>query len=277
MVPPIRFLLRGLEARTPDDVEIHAVGEVSVRLHRPPGVATGPRPAILWIHGGGYVIGTPAQDDHTCRRLSRELGAVVAAVKYRLAPEHAHPVPLNDCHDALVWLAGRDEVDTNRVAIGGASAGGGLAAGLALMARDRGEVQPVAQVLVYPMLDDRTALRTDIDERGMRLWNNASNRFGWTSYTGVPPGSRGVGEHAVPARTDDLTNLPPAWIGVGTLDLFHDENVAYAGRLREAGVECALVVVDGAFHGFDGTVPRAQVSKDFVAARSAAFAAAFAS
>ena len=127
---------------------------------------------MLWIHGGGYVIGSAAQDDAVCRHLAHELGRLVAAVDYRLAPEHPFPVPLHDCHDALVWLANRGDVDADRVAIGGASAGGGLAAALALLARDRAEVRPAFQLLSYPMLDDRTALRTDIDERHFRLWNN---------------------------------------------------------------------------------------------------------
>jgi acetyl esterase/lipase len=216
------------------------------------------------------------QDDATCRRFARALGAVVAAVEYRLAPEHPFPTPLHDCHDALAWLASRDDVDADRVAIGGASAGGGLAAGLALLARDRGEVGPVKQVLAYPMLDDRTVLRNDIDERSLRLWDNRANRFGWSSYTGLPPGSPRISGLAAPARHDDLTGLPPAWIGVGTLDLFHDEDVAYAERLRSAGVDCELDIVDGAFHGFDIVRAGAQVSKAFAAAQRTAFAAAFA-
>ena len=275
-LPIVRFPVRLLARRQPQDVEIHTVGDVSVRLHRPPGPATGPHPALLWIHGGGFVIGTAAQDDGTCRRFARELGAVVAAVEYRLAPEHRFPVPLHDCHDALAWLAARDDVDASRVAIGGASAGGGLAAGLALLARDRGEVHPVAQVLAYPMLDDRTVLRNDIDQRSLRLWDNRSNGFGWSSYTGLPPGSPAVSGLAAPARCEDLTGLPPAWIGVGTLDLFHDEDVAYARSLRDAGVDCELQIVEGAFHGFDGVRPHSQVSKAFLAGQDAVLAAAFA-
>ncbi|EUA43134.1 alpha/beta hydrolase fold family protein [Mycobacterium xenopi 3993] len=127
-----------------------------VRLHRPAGV-TEPGPALLWIHGGGYVLGTARQDDGVCRRFSRALGITVAAVDYRLAPEHPYPAPLEDCYSALTWLAGLPAVDPARVAIGGASAGGGLAAALALLARDRGEITPCLQMLAYPMLDDRSA------------------------------------------------------------------------------------------------------------------------
>jgi acetyl esterase/lipase len=258
--------LQGLQ-RGRRGVEIVRLGPVSVRLHRPAGGDGGPWPALLWIHGGGFVIGNAVQEDDRCREIARELGAVVAAVDYRVAPEHPFPVPLHDCHDALTWLARLDEVDASRVAIGGASAGGGLAAGLALLARERGEVRPVFQLLVYPMLDDRTATRDCGYERRLRLWNSSSNRFGWRSYLGCEPGSEGVSALAAPARADDLSGLPPAWIGVGSLDLFHDEDVAYADRLQAAGVPCELRVVDGAYHGFDVVHHAAPVSREFHAAQ----------
>ena len=274
-LPVVRLLTGLLDRRPSRHVEVNSVGEVTVRLHRPPGSSGPPHPGLLWIHGGGYVIGSAAQDDAFSRGIAERLGAVVAAVNYRLAPEHPFPVPLHDCHDALVWLADRDDVDADRIAIGGASAGGGLAAALALLARDRGEVRPVLQLLAYPMLDDRTALRTDIDERHFRLWDNRANRFGWTSYTGAPPGDPGISGLAAPARHDDLTGLAPAWLGVGSLDLFHDEDVAYAERLRAAGVECELRVIDGAFHGFDQIRPTAAGSRAFCAAEETALAAAW--
>jgi acetyl esterase/lipase len=227
---------------------------------------------MLWIHGGGYVLGTAAQDDAVCRHFATALDIVVAAVDYRLAPGSPFPVPLDDCHDALVWLAGQPGVDPSRIAVGGASAGAGLAAAVALLARERDGVRPAFQLLAYPMLDDRTANRTDIDERYFRLWNNKANRFGWQSYTGHPPGSPDVSGLAAPARHDDLTGLPPAWIGVGTLDLFHDEDVAYAGRLESAGVACELDVVQGAFHGFDFIRPKSGVARAFRAAQVTALA-----
>ena len=228
---------------------------------------------MLWIHGGGYVIGTAAQDDSLCRRFARELGMVVAAVDYRLAPEYQYPVPLDDCYQALVWLARQPDVDPSRIAVGGASAGGGLAAALALLAHERSEVDLAFQLLAYPMLDDRTALRSDIDERMFRLWNTRANRFGWESYTGRPPGSVGLSGLAAPARYGDLSGLPPAWVGVGTLDLFRDEDVAYADRLRAAGISCTLDVVEGAFHGFDLIRPKAEVSRAFRAGQMAALGA----
>jgi acetyl esterase/lipase len=270
---PVIRLLSGLSnRRTARDVQVETVGPTSVRVHRPPG--PGPWPALLWIHGGGYVIGTAGQDDALCHHFADTLGIVVAAVDYRLAPESPFPAPLDDCYRALTWLAEQSEVDADRVAVGGASAGGGLAAALALMARDRGEVRLAFQLLSYPMLDDRTATRTDIDEHRFRLWNNRSNRFGWQSYTGLPPGSPGVSGLAAPARSEDLSRLPPAWIGVGTLDLFHDEDLAYAARLEQAGVDCDVVEVEGAFHGFDLIRPQAGVSEAFRRAQGAALAAA---
>jgi acetyl esterase/lipase len=255
-------------------VELVSVGTAGARVHRPSHAPDGPLPAVLWIHGGGYVIGSAAQDDALCRHFADQLGAVVASVEYRRAPEHPFPAPLEDCHEVLVWLAGLNEVDEGRIAIGGASAGGGLAAGLALMARDRASVTPVLQLLVYPMLDDRTVARRDLDESGYRLWNNASNALGWRSYLGAEPGSADLPDHAVPARAEDLRGLPPAWLGVGTLDLFLDEDLAYAARLEEAGVPVELTVLDGAFHGFDRLAPRSTPARQLRAAQLDALRAA---
>ena len=261
-LPVIRGVQRLYSRRVPPDVEVLTLPSgAGVRLHRPP-YGTGPGPAVLWVHGGGYVIGTPAQDDANCSRLSRELGATVAAVRYRLAPEHPYPAALEDCYSALTWLHGLPAVDPARVAIGGASAGGGLAAALALLARDRAEVPVVAQLLVYPMLDDRSGDGVGADDANHRLWTRSSNRYGWRCYLGDADPNV-----AVPARHDDLRGLPQAWIGVGTFDLFHDEDLDYAARLRAAGVPCDVEVVDGAFHGFDGIAAKAPVSKAFFASQ----------
>lgn len=226
------------------------------RLYRPTAAAA-PTAALLWIHGGGYLLGSPEQDDALCRRYVQRLGIVVAAARYRLAPEHPYPIPLEDCYTVLTWLAGLPGVDANRIAIGGASAGGGLAAALGFLARDRGEVSPVLQVLSYPMLDDRT-VGPELDKPGFRLWNTRSNRFGWTSYLGGADPAV-----AVPARRTDLAGLAPAWLGVGTLDLFCAEDLAYAARLNAAGVQCEVHEVPGAFHGFDGLAPKAAVSQAY--------------
>jgi len=245
---------------------------VSVRVFRPP-AATAPRPALLWIHGGGLVMGYAGMDDDFCRRVARELGAVVASVEYRLAPEHPYPAPLHDCYAGLRWLAAEAGVDPRRIAVGGASAGGGLAAALALLARERDEVHPAFQLLVYPMLDDRTATAPDDVAGRLRMWNAASNRFGWRSYLGGSVGADVPGL-AAPARAGDLTGLPPAWIGVGTLDLFLGEDREYARRLRAAGVPVELHEVPGAYHGFDMVERKAAVSRAFVGAQLAALGAA---
>ncbi|MEB3032432.1 alpha/beta hydrolase [[Mycobacterium] nativiensis] len=250
------------------DVEVLPLGPgASVRVQRPDAVS-GQTAALLWIHGGGYVLGRAAQDDGLCRRFRRELGITVGSVDYRLAPEHPYPAALEDCYAALLRLADLPGVDATRIAIGGASAGGGLAAALALLARDRGEVAPVLQLLSYPMLDDRSAALPA--NRDYRLWTAASNGFGWAAYLGGADPAV-----AVPARRDDLSGVAPAWLGVGTLDLFYEEDLAYARRLQEAGVPCELETVDGAFHGFDLLVPKTGVSQSYFASQCASLRRAF--
>lgn len=248
-------LIRHLPARDVQTVTI--AGGIGVRLFRPD---TGevPGPALLWIHGGGYVIGTAAQEDMLCRRYAKQLGVTVAAVEYRLAPEHPYPTPVEDCYTALTWLAALPSVDPDRVAIGGVSGGGGLTAALAFVARDRGEVSVAAQMLLAPMLDDRSGSNPHPRESGYRMWDRRSNDFAWDAYLGAA--DRNV---AVPARRTDLAGLPPTWIGVGTLDLFHDENLAYAKRLRDAGVPCETQVVPGAFHTFELIAPKTRVVTEF--------------
>jgi acetyl esterase/lipase len=209
---------------------------------------------LLWIHGGGFVIGDAEIDREGIIAFVRELGIAVASVNYRLAPQHPFPAPMDDCYSALHWLSTHASslgLRNDRIAVGGASAGAGLAAGLALLAHDRREVAVAFQLLIYPMLDDRTATRNDPDASKRRLWDSRSNVYGWTSYLNQAPGSPNVSPYASPARRVDLEDLPPAWIGVGTCDLFHDEVVTYARRLKEAGVPCTLRIVEGAFHGFD--------------------------
>lgn len=253
-----------MNLRTPKDVQVETLPSgAQVRIFEPSGGGSGG--ALLWIHGGGYVVGCAAQDDKFCRRLARSLGMTVASVDYRLAPQHPYPTPLEDCYEGLLLLADRPEVNADRIAIGGASAGGGLAAALALLARDRGDVQVALQLLSYPMLDDRTCERDGMDHPEHRLWDQRSNRYGWDSYLG--DADRSV---AVPARRTDLAGLAPVWIGVGTLDLFHDEDVAYAERLRAAEVPVEVEVVRGAFHAFDGFVPKAPVARQFFDAQVAA-------
>ncbi|HVY11333.1 MAG TPA: alpha/beta hydrolase [Mycobacteriales bacterium] len=272
-LPALRWLTGRMSTSAREGVELVADGDVRLRLHRPAGVEE-PRPGLLWIHGGGYVLGSPAQDDLLCKHMVERLGIVVAAVQYRLAPQHRFPVPVEDCFAGLKWLAEQDFVDSGKLAIGGASAGGGLAASLAFLARDR-NVPLALQLLAYPMIDDRTATRTDIDQRTFRLWNNKANAFGWRAYTGKEPGSSDMPPLAAVARAEDLAGLAPAWIGVGTCDLFHDENVAYAERLRAAGVKCDLEIAEGAYHGFDVAAPKASVTRAYRDSQYAALTAAF--
>jgi acetyl esterase/lipase len=245
---------------------------VRLRVYRPDAAAAS-TPVLLWLHGGGYVIGKPEIDDAVCAQYAREVGIAVVSVDYPLAPDHAFPTALEDCYAALLWAANESTFDAERIAIGGASAGGGLAAALVQLAVDRGAVRPRLQLLVYPMLDDRTALRTDLDDTNNVTWSQHNNRFGWESYLGRACGADDVPAYAVPARRADLSALPPAWIGVGTLDLFHPEDTAYADRLRACGVECELEIVPGAFHGFDVFDAELPVVRSFRAAQIAALRA----
>jgi acetyl esterase/lipase len=242
---------------------------VRVRVYRPDDQPS-KLPALLWIHGGGYVMGDIDQDDRLMKQLVKRIGCVAVSVDYRLAPENPFPAPVEDCYAGLKWLfAHADElgVEPTRIAIGGASGGGGLAAGLALMARDRGEVQVAFQLLIYPMIDDRNVTPASYAITDPRMWHRESNRLGWKAYLGRDGGGADVSPYAAASRAKDLSKLPPAYIPVGALDLFVDENIEYAQRLIQAGVPTELHVYPGAFHGFDVFAPSAKVSKQFKADR----------
>ena len=239
--------------------------KIRLRIYKPKSIAA-PTPVLLWLHGGGYVMGQPEMDDLGCAQYVRELGITIVSVDYRYAPKHPFPAGLEDSYSALKWVESHSQqlgIDAKRIAIGGASAGGGLAAALVQLAHDRQEIKPIFQLLVYPMLDDRTVLRADIDDSNSPTWNQKSNRFGWESYLGKKCGAEDVPAYSVPARREDLSGLPQAWIGVGTVDIFHDEDVAYAQRLKERGIECELYIVPGAFHGFDVFDPQVPIVQDF--------------
>ena len=232
-----------------------------------------PTPGLLWMHGGGYVLGNPEQDDYRCAQYVHALGITVVSVAYRYAPKYPFPAGLDDCYAALKWVAmhsAQMSIDEKRIAIGGASAGGGLAAALAQFTHDRQELKILFQLLVYPMLDDRTVLRADLEAKKHIAWNQKSNRFGWESYLASECGAETVPPYAVPARRADLSGLPAAWIGVGTEDLFYDEAAAYASGLRACGVACELYRVQGAFHGFDVFDPKLTIVQDFQNAQIAA-------
>jgi acetyl esterase/lipase len=262
----MRFAGRFVRAKCPDGVEVEdrRIDAGAVRIYRP--IHPRSRAVVLWIHGGGFLIGSARLDDRRCLRYAAELGAVVVSVEYRLAPEHPFPAALDDCLAAWSWLqasAADLSVEPTHAVVAGESAGGGLAATLVQRIRDLGGVQPAAQVLLCPMLDDRTAARSELDRIGHRVWNNRANRSGWSAYLGHAPGAPTTAEYAVAARRADVAGLPPTWIGVGNIDLFYEENGTYAERLIAAGVPCEFHVVPMAPHGFQTIAPDAPVSRDF--------------
>ena len=236
---------------TREDVSLEGRGTASVRVHRPV-VRRADAPGVVWMHGGGLVLGDNRMDDARFDKWCRELGIVGVSVEYRLAPEHPYPTPLEDCYAALAWIhhnAASLGVDPQRIGIGGASAGAGLAAGLALLARDRAEFAVAFQLLIYPMIDDRQT--TPSSSWSDPIWSPAANTFGWTSYLGAAKGTTNVPAYAAAARATDLAGLPPTLVTVGALDGFSDEDIDYAKRLRLAGVPTDLIVYAGAPHGFD--------------------------
>ena len=254
--PPLARPLGHDVDRTDHRVPADATGpEVMVRVHRPRGV-DGPLPCLVWMHGGGLVVGTCVQDDPRFDDWCVRFGLVGVSVEYRLAPETPYPGPIEDCHRALRWVHDNAHalgVAPACVGVGGASAGAGLAAALALLARDRGGPAVAFQLLVYPMLDDRQI--TPSSRWDVPVWGPGSNRFGWRCYLGDAVGGPDVPPTAAAARATDLGGLPPALVQVGTLDGFVDEDVDYAMRLNRAGVPVELHVYDGAPHGYDTFAP----------------------
>lgn len=221
------------------------------------------KPVFFWIHGGGYILGQAKQGDMFTLRAA-ERGCYAASVEYRLAPETAYPGPLEDCYEGLKYLIDNAEalnIDPSKVIIGGVSAGGGLCAGLALLIRDRGLCTPLGQVLIYPMIDDMNIAPASDALPDTLVWSRAYNKFGWQSYLGDLFGSDDVPAYAAAARADNVAGLPPTYMPVGDLDLFLDENIAYAQKLTRAGVPTHFHIVPGAFHGFNGFVADAAISR----------------
>ncbi|NHO32334.1 alpha/beta hydrolase [Acetobacter fallax] len=240
--------------------------DVPVVIYRPRGDHRN-APALVYIHSGGIVSGTPEVDDARCRQLVSELGLVIFSVDYRLAPEAPYPAAIEDCYAVLKWVHEQSAhlgTDRDRLVIGGDSAGGGLTACLALLARDRAEVNVLFQLLIYPMLDDRTGTTVmPSPEMGQYIWTRSANHYAWNAYLGKAPGSADVSEYASAFRATDLKGLPPAYIGVGSLDLFLDEDLEYARRLMAAGVATEVCVIPGAYHVFDVFIPDAPLSRQF--------------
>jgi triacylglycerol lipase len=220
-----------------------------------PKAASAARPCIFHMHGGGYVAGTAASHEPLHRSLALAADCVIASVDYRLAPETRFPGAIEDCYAALSWVYAQASalgIDSTRIGVMGESAGGGLAASLALLARDRGVHRLAFQHLVYPMIDDRTCARRDHHPfAGEFVWTAQKNNFGWSALLGVPPGTPGVSPYAAAARATDLAGLPPTFIATAALDLFIDEDLDYAQRLMRCGVPVELHVYPGAFHAFD--------------------------
>ena len=239
---------------------------VSLRLYRPEGLKPN-APVIFHIHGGGYMFGSAASSDPRHRQWAKTLNCAVASVDYRLAPETPFPGAIADCYAALLWLhteAPKLGLDRTKIALAGESAGGGLAAALALTIRDRGGPKPCFQLLIYPMIDDHTGTADKANAyAGEFVWDRAGNREAWRAYLGTEPGVGEISSHAAAARATDLAGLPPAFIGTGALDLFIDENLDYARRLSRAGVPVELYCAPGAFHGFDALAPAAKVAQRF--------------
>ncbi len=257
--------------------DVHVPGldgdsEVLVRVYEPEsGAHSGG--ALSYIHGGGMVLMSVADTDFHCKRIVAEVGCLVTSVEYRLAPEAPFPAALHDCYAALRWLCEEADdlgVDRGRIAVGGLSAGGGLAAGVALLARERGEVPLCLQWLVYPMLDDRNVTPSSHEITETSVWNRASNLRAWDAYLGGDAGGDDVPVLAAPARAtvDHLRGLPPAYLDVGELDLFRDEVIDYAKALLQAGVPTELHVTPGAFHASEMYNPAADTSQRIDRART---------
>jgi acetyl esterase/lipase len=230
----------------------------------------GPAPLLYHIHGGGMVMGCNRDDTEQLADWVESFGCVVIAPEYRLAPENPHPAPLDDCYAGLVWSHRNADtlgVDRDRIVVAGASAGGGIAAGLALMARDGRAVQLLGQLLMCPMLDDRNETPSSYELEGDGIWDRVSNIAGWEALLGGERGTAEVSSHAAPARAGDLSGLPPAFLDVGSVDVLRDEVIDYASRILRAGGSAELHVWPGGFHGFDLFAPNAKLSLAASAAR----------
>src|SRR5579872_314296 len=271
-----------LPAPAPQPVERHIPGpagapEVRVWVVDPAPLEKG-KPLLLHMHGGGFMMTDPNLMPQI-QGIATDCHCVVVSVDYRLAPETRYPGALEDNYAALKWVhahAAELGIDRSRIAVGGESAGGTHAASLAIHARDRNEVPIIFRLLIYPALDDRTgSSHPPPPAIGNFIWTASANRLAWSSLLGVPAGSSKVPAAAVPARVASVAGLPPAWIGVGSVDLFVEEDMEYARRLVHAGVGTELLVARGAFHGFDLLVPDAEVSKQFSASWKSALRRAF--
>ena len=251
---------------------------IQLRVYRPKNNSQ-KLPAVFWIHGGGFCFGSVDGDDYLVRSMTREIGCVFVSVDYRLAPEYPYPTPLNDCYAGIEWLfskADKLSVDSQRIAVGGISAGGGLAAGLALLIRDKGEFNICFQALLCPMIDSRNITDSSYLVTDPRIWNRDSNIIAWQHYMGTTEclTSKAISKYAAPIFANDLYGLPSTYIAVGDVDLFLDEDINYSERLEAAGIGIQLEIFKGGFHAFEFLVPSAKISKLARATHSSAISAA---
>lgn len=257
-----------------DEVKVYDVNidnpdsdkDLRLRIYQPKKVQNS-LAGILWIHGGGYLFGVPEQDEGQSIRFAKEVGAVVVAVDYRLAPEHKYPAALKDCYTALGWLwENADDlgINKNKIAVAGASAGGGLCAATTLLARDKGEYKIAFQMPLYPMIDDRFVTPASKEDIDLRVWNNVANKYAWNAYIGELMGTDKVSEYMAPARAKNLQGLPPTYSCVGNLDPFRDDTIDYIARLSQAGVPTELHIYPGAYHAFEVIAPETQYAQNTV-------------
>ena len=259
VLPPDRDDVAKEDRRVPGP---QGAPEVPVRIYRPRAGSSSPRGCVFEIHGGGFMFGTIEMMDGWCQQVAAELGAVVVSVGYRLAPEHPFPAGIEDCYAALCWTARHASalgVDPARIALAGQSAGGGLAAGTALMARDRGFPAVCFQLLEIPELDDRLETPSMLAFQDTPLWNRPNAVWSWKHYLG--PGHAGEpSPYAAPTRAKELAGLPPAYVSTMEFDPLRDEGILYALRLMQAGVPVELHSYPGTFHG-SALLPGADVSQ----------------
>lgn len=270
--PPLETLIGGRSIRCEDRVfegyEGHPL-KASVFRHEH---VSGRRPGVLFVHSGGLMFGDRFSGLDRMIDFVERLGVVLVSIEYRLAPEHRDPYPREDVYAALEWMASHAEslgVRLDRLLIAGASAGGGLAAGAALAARDRGGPRLCGQLLDYPMLDDRGITKSTRQFDGIGVWDRVSNETGWGALLGDARGGPNVSPYAAPARATELYDLPPAFLDVGSAEIFRDETVAYADALWNAGGQAELHVWPGGFHAFDIFAPHTALSRGMIATRSA--------
>jgi len=269
---PIEQILAGRSITVTDATIPGYRGDpIGVSVLRPTSAA-GPRPGVLYLHSGGLMFGDRYSGVDLVLDWIAQFGAVLVTVEYRLAPEFGDPYPREDCYAALSWMASRAAdlgIRPDRMIAAGGSSGGGLAAGLALAARDRGGPTLIGQVLDYPMLDDRGRTPSTDQFDGVGVWDRVSNETGWAALLGEARGGPDVSAYAAPARATDLGGLPPAYIDVGAAEIFRDEAIAYAGGIWAAGGDADLHVWAGAFHGCDIFAPHTAVAREMIRTRDA--------